>query len=145
MIDTIFYNKIRSVIPTVCVDLLITNANNEYLLVKRSQAPARGAWWFPGGRILKGETWRNACLRKAKEELGINLFYGELISVEESIFSDEDASVHTVNIVVHMFFEDVQEIILDESHTEFSWQKKVDSNLSDCIKNPLLKFGFKCI
>ena len=145
IIESEFYNKIRSVMPTVCVDLLVTNQQGEYLLVKRSQAPAKGCWWFPGGRILKGETWKDACLRKAKEELGIGLRLGQLVSVEESIFSEENPAIHTVNLVVHMFFDEAEKIVLDEAHTEYSWCNSINNNLNPCIKNPLIKFGFPCI
>jgi colanic acid biosynthesis protein WcaH len=143
IIESEFYNKIRAVIPTVCVDLLVTNQQGEYLLVKRTQTPAKDSWWFPGGRILKGETWKDACLRKAKEELGIGLRLGQLVSVEESIFSEENPAVHTVNIVVHMFFDGDKKIVLDEAHSEYSWYKSINNNLNPCIRNPLIKFGFQ--
>lgn len=142
-IEPEFYTRIRAVIPTVCVDLLVTNQQGEYLLVKRTQAPAKGSWWFPGGRILKGETWNDACLRKAREELGLELRLGLLVSVEESIFSEENPAVHTVNIVVHMFFEGAEKIVLDEAHADYSWCNNINNNLNPCIRNPLIKFGFQ--
>jgi colanic acid biosynthesis protein WcaH len=142
IIESEFYNKIRAVIPIVCVDLLVTNHQGEYLLVKRSRAPAKGSWWFPGGRILKDETWKDACFRKAKEELGIALRLGQLVSLEESIFSEEKPAIHTVNIVVHMFFDETEKIVLDEAHTEYSWCNRINNNLNPCIKNSLIRFGF---
>lgn len=143
IIDTELYNQIRSVIPTVCVDLLVTNPKGEYLLVKRAQSPAKGSWWFPGGRILKGESWKDACFRKAKEEIGCDLLFGRFVSVEESIFSDETPIVHTVNLVVHMYHEGYGNILLDEAHADYRWLTKIDKNLNPCICNPLLKFGFR--
>ena len=53
---------------------------------------------------------KDACLRKAKEELGIGLRIGQLVSVEESIFSEENPAVHTVNIVIHMFFDEAEKL-----------------------------------
>ena len=82
LIENELYDKIREVLPTVCVDLLVTNEQKQYLLAKRTEKPAKGSWWFPGGRIHKGETWQECAKRKGKEELGIDLPIGNLISVE---------------------------------------------------------------
>jgi colanic acid biosynthesis protein WcaH len=37
-------------------------------MYSRNDPPARGQWWLPGGRVLKGEMMRDAALRKAREE-----------------------------------------------------------------------------
>ena len=62
MIEEELYQKIREVIPTVCVDLIVTNVDGFYLLGKRTERPAKGLWWFPGGRIFKWEEWRATAL-----------------------------------------------------------------------------------
>ena len=59
-----------------CVDILLVRRNaetnqKECLLVLRSSEPAKGYWWWPGGRLLKGESFFDAAIRKAKEETGI--------------------------------------------------------------------------
>ena len=79
LIENELYDKIREVLPTVCVDLLVTNEQKEYLLANRTEKPAKGSWWFPGGRIRKGETWQECAKRKGREELGIDLPIGNLI------------------------------------------------------------------
>ena len=53
MIEEKLYQKIREVIPTVCVDLIVTDTDGFYLLGKRTERPAQGLWWFPGCRIFK--------------------------------------------------------------------------------------------
>ena len=92
LIENELYDKIREVLPTVCVDLLVTNEQKQYLLAKRTEKPAKGSWWFPGGRIHKGETWQECAKRKGKEELGIDLPIGNLISVENYFATDAAVS-----------------------------------------------------
>jgi colanic acid biosynthesis protein WcaH len=60
-----------------CVDILLVRTNTsstagkECLLVERSSEPAKGLWWLPGGRLLKGETFFDAAKRKALQETGL--------------------------------------------------------------------------
>jgi ADP-ribose pyrophosphatase YjhB (NUDIX family) len=58
-----------------CVDILLVRTTGtgykEALLVERSSEPAKGLWWLPGGRLLKGETFFQAALRKARQETGL--------------------------------------------------------------------------
>ena len=140
MIDEKLYQKIRSVIPTVCVDLIVTNSDGLYILGKRTERPAQGLWWFPGGRIHKGETWTECARRKGKEELGVDMPIGNIISVEDYFASDADW--HTVNLVVHAFFSH-RLIELDKTHEEFRWVSNIEPNLHKCVKNPLSIYGFK--
>ena len=140
LIEDELYHKIREVLPTVCVDLLVINGQKEYLLAKRTEKHAQGSWWFPGGRIPKGETWQECARRKGKEELGIDMPIGRLISVE-NYFAD-DADWHTVNLVVHAYFSH-RLIELDKTHEEFRWVKYIEPELHKCVKNPLSIYGFK--
>ena len=142
MIEENLYQQIREVLPTVCVDLLVTNDKNEYLLAKRKDKPAQGQWWFPGGRIYKGETWKDTALRKGREELGTELRIGNMISVED-YFAD-DAPWHTVNIVVHAMY-DNDSINLDETHEKYRWASKIEDDLHDCLKNPLGVWEFNSL
>ena len=139
LIEKDLYEKIRGVLPTVCVDLLVTNGEGKYLLAKRTEKPAQGEWWFPGGRIHKWEEWRQTALRKGKEELGVDLTIGRLISVENSFFKEDD--YHTVNIVVHAIFSH-RLIELDDSHEEVRWSDYIEDELHPALKNPLRMYGF---
>ena len=139
LIENQLYNKIREVLPTACVDLLVTNEEKQYLLAKRTEKPAKGSWWFPGGRIYKGETWQECARRKGREELGIDLPIGNIVSVE-NYFAD-DADWHTVNLVVHAYFSH-RIIELDKTHAEYRWASMIESELHECVKNPLKLYGY---
>lgn len=61
-----------------CTDIILVRHNpynhkKECLLVERGSEPVKGAWWYPGGRMYKGETFFDTALRKVKEEAGIDL------------------------------------------------------------------------
>lgn len=143
MIEEELYQEIRARLPIACVDLIVVH-ENKYLLLKRLHSPAKGQWWFPGGRIFKGETIAEACRRKGQEELGLDLDAGDVVSVEESIFRDEDPMIHTINIVVRIFLKgSLQKIKLDnDAHAEHRWFDTIVPGLHPCVSDPLFKFGF---
>ncbi|MBU2458733.1 MAG: NUDIX domain-containing protein, partial [Planctomycetes bacterium] len=60
------YRRILNNVPILCVDLLIVY-NGKCLLLKRDNEPAKGEFWFAGGRIRKFESIENAAIRIAKE------------------------------------------------------------------------------
>ena len=66
MIPKEFYKEILKVIPIVCVDIVICNSKGLYLLVKRKNEPLKGWWWVVGGRVLHGETAKEAAARKIR-------------------------------------------------------------------------------
>ena len=138
------YTKILSMIPVSCVDLIIL-FNGECLLLKRKNEPAKGQYWFPGGRIYKMETIKEAALRKAREEVNLNCRFQEIVSIEESMFKKRGemvTDVHTVNICCKLVAESISEIALDEQHKNHIWvtidtAEKFD--LYPCVTGPLKK------
>ncbi len=58
-------------LPLVSLDWVITNPDGELLLGRRNNAPARGWWFTPGGRIRKNEALSVALERVAADELGL--------------------------------------------------------------------------
>lgn len=57
--------------PLISIDLIVRNEKGEVLLGKRVNAPAKGYWFVPGGRVRKNETLDDAFVRLVREELGI--------------------------------------------------------------------------
>lgn len=90
--------------PLISIDLIVRNERGEVLLGKRVNAPAKGYWFVPGGRVRKNETLDDAFVRLVREELGIESgvtradakFLGVFEHFyEDSIFGD-DISTHYV-------------------------------------------------
>jgi ADP-ribose pyrophosphatase YjhB (NUDIX family) len=69
------FQSIQKNIPVPCVDLLpvrkTKNGGIEVLLVKRRIYPEERKWVLIGGRIIKGESTKQAIARQAKSELGV--------------------------------------------------------------------------
>ncbi len=64
-----FLTVVRSA-PLVSVDLIVRDHEDRVLLGLRTNQPARGWWFVPGGVIQKGETVRQALTRVFTRELG---------------------------------------------------------------------------
>lgn len=56
----------------------IVRDGDRLLLVRRGQAPARGTWSVPGGRVEAGESDAEATAREVLEETGLAVEVGAL-------------------------------------------------------------------
>lgn len=65
------FQQAVAALPLVSVDWVVTNPAGELLVGLRLNAPARGTWFTPGGRVRKGEPLNAALQRVAAEELGL--------------------------------------------------------------------------
>ena len=138
------YRRIHEVLPIACVDILLTTGNS-FLLAKRSNKPAQGQWFFPGGRILKGETLEDAVRRKAKEEIGTEILIREIIGVEETIFPDGPfgGPTHTINVVFLATAVQPENVIsLDTQNDEYKWFSYIDNTWHPYVKKFLTLAGF---
>lgn len=98
-LDEVTYTRFLELMPVCCVDAVIHTRKN-FLLIKRLQEPAKGEWWFPGGRMLKNETAVEAVIRKTMEETGLEVVVEKLIGVYDTMFDTchFGIPVHTVNV-----------------------------------------------
>jgi len=67
--------------PKVAVGTLIRNERQELALVRRAIEPGYGRWTFPGGYVDRGEPVREAAVREAKEEVGLDVRLDYLLNV----------------------------------------------------------------
>lgn len=67
-----FATVVRST-PLVSLDFIVENSRGEFLLGKRTNRPAQGYWFVPGGRVQKDETLEAAFERLTMAELGLRL------------------------------------------------------------------------
>ncbi len=70
-------------VPSIGVGGILFSKRQEVLLIKRNQAPARGLWSIPGGRLEPGETLTNACRREFYEETNLDVEVKHIIAVVE--------------------------------------------------------------
>lgn len=135
MIKESLYKKIQEVLPICCVDIVILNKKKQFLLLKRNNEPAKGLWWIPGGRILKGELIEKAVLRKAKEETGLDVKIKKMMGVKETIFKKGvfGKSVHTINIIF-LVLAKKDNVKMDKQNSEYKWFAKIEKSFHPYIK-----------
>lgn len=87
-------------IPATC--LVVVNAHDEILLVKRDVAPKKGQWCLPGGFIELGEAPEQGALRELAEETGLSGRAPSLLGVRTTP-SSEYHSVLMVGYLIRHF------------------------------------------
>jgi colanic acid biosynthesis protein WcaH len=142
-IPTELYYRILENLPIACVDVAIV-AHGAVLLVRRKDAPARGQWWVPGGRVLKGEMMRDTARRKAREEVGIDCHVGPIIHTAETIFPDGPGGipVHSINSCFFMYPVDPEfKPNLDDHHSDYRWVSAIPAGLHPYVERCLMGAG----
>ena len=121
------YEQIKKSMPIPCVDLLILDADDHVLLVRRIAPPAEGEWWFPGGRVHFGESRRQAAVRKLREECAIEsgLLY-ELATLDVFLplprGGGEELS-HGITTVFLVRLDRRPKVVLDSQSSAFDWRR----------------------
>lgn len=155
------YQYIVSNMPICTVDLLLKDTQGHYLLGLRTNAPEKGTYFTPGGRVFKNERQSDAIKRIAKDELGITNLEPtdvKLVGVYDHIYADnvwgqKEYGTHCINILyignIPANF-DIQKVPRDQ-HSEirfFNSSELLESNqvseqvkvsLKDVLAQPLLR------
>ncbi|MDO8604202.1 MAG: NUDIX domain-containing protein [bacterium] len=138
------YAQIHHAVPIACVDVVLKK-DNTFLLVKRTNKPAQGQWWIPGGRILKGEILEDSARRKVRQETGAGIRIERILGADETLFSDGpfNDSTHTINVVFLATIEDQDTIVkLDPQNDEYQWFSYIDPVWHPYVKKFLALAGF---
>lgn len=87
----------RPVTPLLTVDVVLFDAQDRVLLIRRGRPPFEGAYALPGGFVDVGERVEDAAIREAAEETGLDVRLITLLG----IYSDpaRDARFHTAGVV----------------------------------------------
>lgn len=117
--------------PLISIDLIVRNEQGEVLLGKRVNAPAKGYWFVPGGRVRKNETLDDAFVRLVHEELGIESGVirvdAKFLGVFEHFYNDyvfgEDVGTHYI-VLAYEIMQSLNGNVLktlNKQHNEFKW------------------------
>jgi len=117
------YELITDSIPIPSVEAIISK-DNSLLFLRRQNSPAKGQWWFPGGRIRKGETLEEALYREVKEETGLQVIKSKLVNVYSRIFDER----HDITIA-YLCKCKGDKIILNNEHTEYRHFKSLPKHI----------------
>ena len=126
-IDEPLYLKIKQVMPLPCVDLLIVN-KGRLLLMKRTNTPAKGLWFTPGGGIFKGESLEAAVKRVLVEETGLVLDSFEQVGA----MSHDWAEVQTITMFYNVYVS-ADKPEMNEEHDDYKWIEEVDDGIHPII------------
>jgi len=117
MIPTRLFNQIIKLLPIASVEAIIKK-DNTLLFLKRNNPPVKGEWWFPGGRIKKGETFQEALYREIKEETGLMIDIIRFVGVYNRIF------VNRHDITLAFLCRPItDEVILNDEHSKYKFCK----------------------
>lgn len=126
-------NTFKTVIasaPLVSIDLLVKNTQGQYLLGYRTNRPAKGFWFVPGGRIHKDESMDSAFLRLTEAELGLKIerksarFLGPFEHFYDDFVFGADTSTHYVVLAYEITVNiDTHELPV-EQHSQYQWFEK---------------------
>lgn len=143
MISSDLYNQIIRCMPIPCVDLLVVNNAGNILLVKRQNEPAKGQWWFPGGRVHYMEKRRDTAIRKLKEECNLEATDIRELDTFDAILENNvtHSAVHGITTLFYMKVDsedparfDYQSIDADW-RTSYEWRKeKLDPFVINSLK-----------
>ena len=121
MIHEDLYADIVQSMPIPCVDVLVSD-QNRVLLLRRANDPAKNCWWFPGGRILHGESRTQAVRRKMLEETGLKVSAINEIKTVELFLPHEDGYLaHGITTVFSAQGSRVDPVKVDEQTIEARW------------------------
>ncbi|HEY2451579.1 MAG TPA: GDP-mannose mannosyl hydrolase [Scandinavium sp.] len=90
MLESTLFRSLINNAPLISIDLIVRNKESNILLGKRVNAPAKGFYFVPGGRIYKNETLASAFQRICLSELGINVDISsvKMLGVYEHFYDD---------------------------------------------------------
>ncbi len=145
IISARLYKKILEVMPVSCVDVVVAHKGS-FLLCQRKNKPAKGAWWFVGGRVFKNETLEKAVKRKVREETGIkNLKIKKFLTTKSMMFKNSafGPSTHSINLVFLVEVQPKLPIVPDSQSSEIRWFSKIDAGWPTYVKEMLRLAGFK--
>lgn len=122
-IENRLYQKIIRSMPIPCVDLLVTDSSGRVLMLKRSEAPAKGEWWFPGGRILYRELRIDTAKRKLREECGLRAEHFRELGTYDMILDERPSGFvsHGITTVFHAVVKK-NKVRLNKESTDYAWK-----------------------
>lgn len=113
--------------PLISIDLIVENERGEFLLGQRTNRPAQGYWFVPGGRVQKDEPLEQAFARLTRAELGVSLpmaageFYGVWQHFYDDNFSGSDFSTHYIVLGFRLRVDAATLPLPTEQHHAYRW------------------------
>jgi len=136
-IEEELYSRFVELMPITCIDVLIHDDEGRILLVKRNQEPAKDKWWVIGGRLLKDETMLEGAVRKAKEEVGLDVKVEKIIGVYDEFFNTSIQGYPTHTVCIAFLAKADNLLLTDVDYTCYGF--KLVSSIDDSYDPYLLR------
>ncbi|KML46352.1 MULTISPECIES: GDP-mannose mannosyl hydrolase [Burkholderia] len=130
MLDNASFLQVIGNSPLISIDLIVPDGQGRFLLGRRTNQPAKGYWFAPGGRIRKNERMNDAYRRLCDMELGLRnleLADATLQGVHEHFYDSNFAGVtglstHYVVLAYEMPPTPIDLSTLPpDQHTDYRW------------------------
>jgi colanic acid biosynthesis protein WcaH len=148
-LDVTDFAAVVAATPLVAIDLLLRNEKGQVLFGRRSNPPAQGSWFVPGGRIYKNETLDAAFRRIAQSELGLAIerSASRLMGVFQHFYDTNflgEPGIDTHYIVLaHEFVLPMRPANLPrQQHSEYLWLPEAEISLHSNV-HPYAKAYFR--
>ena len=134
--------------PLVSIDVIIRNPDQCVLVGLRTNEPAKGKWFVPGGVVRKYERLADAFARIVKAEIGLGASIGDakFIGVYEhlydnNVFGEEEFGTHYVVLTHELNLDHHPPIVTDRQHSGFRWMTPAELTSSpDVHRNTRIYF-----
>jgi colanic acid biosynthesis protein WcaH len=119
--------------PLVSIDFIVRDEKEKVLVALRTNEPAKGVYFVPGGRIHKDETIENAFTRILAIETGCcaNFADAMFLGVFQHFYSTNRYAspgygTHYIVLAYELRFDRRPTIVLDDQHDVHRWMKEVE-------------------
>jgi colanic acid biosynthesis protein WcaH len=119
--------------PLVAVDLIIRDPERCVLVGLRTNEPAKGKWFVPGGAVRKYERLADAFARIVKAEIGLEASIGDakFIGIYEhlydtNVFGEEGFGTHYIVLAHTLDLDRRPPIVSDRQHSGFRWMTQAE-------------------
>lgn len=139
MLEIKDFEYLVRIAPLFALDFVIINEKEQLLVGQRKNAPAKGYWFVPGGRVFKNESQEDAIKRISKSEIGYELRLNELSLLGiydhfyDDSFHDNNISTHYINATHAIRVEQRFLSLPSEQHSKYRWvtinEISVDSSI----------------
>lgn len=133
------YKSIYSRVPRITVEIVIVK-DKKVLLTKRAIIPHNNQWHLPGGTVYFKERLEDACLRVAKDELGIEITVGKQIGIIEYLHEEDFGGFDHPIGIAFLCQTAAENFLLDDSATEIAYFASLPDSLVEEQKDFLKKF-----